>query len=50
MMDDHIYPFIWDRDPKEDDVLSYLMEYYGALKTFIHQAAEKNMALIIYLC
>jgi hypothetical protein len=50
MMELDIYPFIWDRDPKEDDTLGYLMDFYGKLKSFIHQTAENNMALIIYLC
>jgi hypothetical protein len=50
MMELEIYPTIWDRDPKDDDTLGYLMEYYGRLKTFIHQAAENHMALILYIC
>lgn len=28
MVKKEIYPEIWDRDPKDDDTLGYLIEYY----------------------
>ena len=44
-----IYPTIWDRDPKEDDTLGYLVENYLELKNFLSVGAEKQLGLIVYV-
>jgi hypothetical protein len=49
MMKLDIYPTIWDRDPKEDDTLGYLIEYFYTLKSFVNRAVERKKGLIIYL-
>lgn len=50
MMSNDIYPSIWDRDPKEDDTLEYLSEYFEELKTFIQRTKDQNKGLIIWMC
>ena len=50
MIELDIYPTIWNRDPKEDDTLGYIIEFFNILRSFVNQAAEKNKGLIIYLC
>lgn len=47
MMKEGIYPEIWDRDPEEDDTLGYLLEYYSTLREFIHDAALRNVGVVI---
>ncbi|MHC4741433.1 MAG: YfbM family protein [Planctomycetota bacterium] len=47
MMEKDIYPTIWDRDPKEDDALGYLLEYFAELKRFIGEAASKGLGLVV---
>lgn len=49
MMQEDIYPTIWDRDPAEDDTLGYLIEYYGQLKAFLAEVTAKNLGLLIYM-
>ena len=49
MMTLEIYPAIWDRDPLEDDTFGYCLENFETLKSFVAQAAERNMGLIVYL-
>ncbi len=49
MMTKGIYPEIWDRDPKEDDTLGYLMEYVGILRGFLAQASSEGRGLVVYL-
>jgi len=44
-----IYPEIWQRDPEEDDTFGYCEEYFGVLKAFVEQAADRNLGLVIYL-
>lgn len=50
MMKLDIYPTIWDRDPKEDDTLGYLVEYFHILRSFVERAVERGKGLIVYLC
>ena len=45
-----IYPDIWDRDPKEDDTLGYLIEYFRLLRGFLRQAADSQVGLVVVLC
>jgi hypothetical protein len=47
MMEKDIYPTIWDRDPKEDDALGYLLEYFAVLKRFIGETASKGLGLVV---
>ena len=45
-----IYPEIWDRDPKEDDTLGYLMEHVGTLRSVLAQASGEGRGVVVYLC
>ena len=49
MMKKGIYPEIWDRDPKDDDTLGYLIEYYRILRGFLHQAVDGGVGMVVYL-
>ncbi len=49
MKGEDIYPSIWDRDPKEDDALGYLLGYFAILGAFVARAARDGKALLIYL-
>ncbi|MDH4203038.1 MAG: YfbM family protein [Phycisphaerae bacterium] len=47
MMEEDIYPNIWDR-PKEES-LEYISENFVGLKKYIHRTAEQNMGMIVGL-
>ena len=47
MMEQEIYPTIWDRDPKDDDALGYLMEYFAVLRRFISEAAGRGLGIVV---
>lgn len=47
MLEEGIYPDIWDRDPAEDDSLGYLLEHYAELRVFIRRAADRGDGLIV---
>ena len=47
MLEEGIYPDIWDRDPAEDDTLGYLIEHYAELRAFVRRAADRGAGLII---
>lgn len=49
MMSLEIYPEIWDRDPGEDDSFGYCVEYFGTLKSFVAQAAQRRMGIVLYI-
>lgn len=49
MMEEDIYPTIWDRPKEEDDTLGYISEYFVVLKQYIHRTAEQNMGLVVGL-
>ena len=49
MIQEEIYPSIWDRAPEEDDTLGYLMGYYEDMCAFISGAADRGEALIVYI-
>jgi hypothetical protein len=49
MMDDGVYPEIWDRDPAEDDTLGYLLQYYDDLRGFVRRRAERREGMLVYL-
>ena len=49
MMAQQIYPEIWDRDPREDDTLGYLAEYFDMLKSFVWNSAETQKGLLVWL-
>ena len=49
MMEEDIYPTIWDRPKEEDDTLGYISEYFDELKQFIHRKTEQNMGMIVGL-
>jgi len=44
-----IYPTIWNRDPKDEDTLGYLIGHYEALRAFIIDAAGAGQALLVCL-
>ncbi|HYF02982.1 MAG TPA: YfbM family protein [Patescibacteria group bacterium] len=46
MMDEGVYPAIWDKDPK---ILEFLLEYAINLKSFYNEAAINQQAVITYL-
>jgi len=47
MLEEGIYPDIWDRDPAEDDNLGYLIEHYADLRAFVRRAADRGEGLIV---
>ena len=47
MIENDIYPSIWDRDPDEDGALDYLLEYFFELKSFISAAASKRLGIVV---
>ena len=47
MVEQDIYPTIWDRDPKDDDSLGYLVEHFGVLQRFISDAASKGLGIVV---
>jgi hypothetical protein len=49
MMDDEVYPEIWDRDPAEDDTLGYLLHNYDDLRAFVRRRAERREGMLVYL-
>lgn len=49
MMQEEIYPEIWDRDPKVSDPLDYLVSYFDELKRFVRRAHRNNQGLLIYI-
>jgi hypothetical protein len=49
MMEQDIYPSIWDRDPKDDDALGYLLEHFAVLQRFVSDAASKGLGIVITL-
>ena len=49
MMEQQIYPEIWDRTPDDDDTLGYLAEYFEVLKAFVRTSTENNKGLVIWL-
>ena len=49
MSREKIYPEIWEHDPEEDDPLSYLLEYFDVLRSFVQQATQRATGAIIYI-
>ena len=49
MMEEQIYPTIWDHDPAEDDTFGYLMVFFGELKQFISNTAACGKGMVVYL-
>ena len=49
MLEEGIYPNLWDRDPAEDDPLGYLIEHYAELRTFVRRAADRGDGLIVVI-
>ena len=49
MMEEGIYPDIWDRNPEEDDTLGYLVDHFESLKNFVRKAHENKQGLMIYI-
>ena len=47
MMEQDIYPTIWDRDPKDDDALGYLVEYFAVLQRFVGEAAGRGLGIVV---
>ena len=44
-----IYPTIWSRNPKENDMLGYCSGHFNKLKQFVEKAVEKGQGLIIHI-
>ena len=49
MMRAEIYPKIWDRDPKDDDTLGYLMEYVAILREAMNTVTSRGHGLLVVL-
>ena len=49
MMEEGVYPEIWDRDATEDDTVGYLIENYADLRSFIRRTAERGDGMLVYL-
>ena len=49
MMRAEIYPEIWDRDPKDDDTLGYLMEYVAILREAMATVTSRGHGLLVVL-
>ena len=49
MMSLEIYPTIWDRDPKDDDTLGWLLSSFEELKSFVGNAAQGGHGLVTYM-
>jgi len=49
MMRAEIYPEIWDRDPKDDDTLGYLMEYVAILRDAMSTVTSRGHGLLVVL-
>jgi hypothetical protein len=49
MMRAAIYPEIWDRDPKDDDTLGYLMEYVAVLRQAMTTVTSRGHGLLVVL-
>jgi uncharacterized protein DUF1877 len=49
MMRAEIYPEIWDRDPKDDDTLGYLMEYVTILREAMTTVTSRGHGLLVVL-
>ncbi|MHC5021256.1 MAG: YfbM family protein [Planctomycetota bacterium] len=47
MTADDIYPEIWDRDPRDDDALGYLMENVGELRDALAHCVKHGLGLLI---
>lgn len=47
MINNKIYPSIWDRDPLEDDTLGYCLEYFEVLKQFIADSSRNNHGFVV---
>jgi hypothetical protein len=44
-----IYPSIWDRNPEEDDTLSYCIEYFREMREFVADTARRGDGLVVTL-
>jgi uncharacterized protein DUF1877 len=49
MMRAEIYPEIWDRDPKDDDTLGYLLEYVAILREAMTTVTSRGHGLLVVL-
>jgi hypothetical protein len=49
MMAKEIYPEIWDRTPPADDPIGYLREFLPVLRSFLRQAADARMGMVVTL-
>lgn len=49
MTEQQIYPDIWNRDPKEDDTLSYLLENLAGLRAAVCESARRQHGLVLVL-
>ena len=48
MMRLEIYPEVWDRDAQDEDNFRYCVDYFNVLKSFVAQAAERNMGIVLF--
>jgi len=49
MMKLEIYPEIWDRDPADDPVLEYCIEYFDTLKDFLRRTSVSRLGMLVFI-
>lgn len=48
MMQEQVYPEIWDRDPRKDDTLAWLISKFQELKQFVSSARSRGGCLVVH--
>ncbi len=48
MMQEQVYPEIWDRDPRKDDTLAWLISNFQELKQFVSSARSRGACLVVH--
>lgn len=48
MMQEQVYPEIWDRDPRKDDTLAWLISKFHELKQFVSSARSHGGCLVVH--
>lgn len=49
MLEQDVYPAIWDRTPPKDDPLGYLAEHFAVLKAVVRDSVAHHRGLLIWL-
>lgn len=49
MAADEVYPSVWGEEP-DDEALEYLIDHYKCLVTFFREAANRDQAMLMWIC